>query len=188
MIEKKVDRRVRKTKKLLLNALVDLMSVKKVNKITVKELTELADINRSTFYLYYDDMFDMVDKVESEIIQNFSLAFEEFSNKDATYENTVSFFTYLFEFVKNNSAMCKILLGPDGEYSFIEKFKSAIIDSQPSLKDTNKKKRHEFFMPFIVSGSIGSIQKWLEDDMSSSTEDMAEFITGMIVTIDKKIT
>lgn len=187
-MEKKLDRRVRKTKKLLLSAIIKLMSEKKVNKITVKELTELADINRSTFYLYYDDIFDMVDKIESEIIKNFSIAFEEFSTKDATYENTVSFFTYLFEFVKNNSSMCKILLGPDGEYSFIEKFKNAIVDSQPNFKGANTKIRHEFFMSFIVSGSIGTIQKWLEDDMNSSTEDMAEFITDMIISTDKKNT
>ena len=188
MTEKKIDRRIRRTKKLLLSAIIGLLSKKKVNKITVKELTELADINRSTFYLYYDDIFDMVDKIESEIIENFSKAFEEFSTKDATYENTVSFFTYLFEFVKNNSAMCKILLGPDGEYSFIEKFKSAIIDSQPNFKTAHNNKRHEFFMPFIVSGTIGTIQKWLEDNMSSSTEDMAEFIAGVIMSIDKKST
>ena len=51
--EKKEDRRVRRTKKLLIQALTELMQQKPVKEITVKELTDLADMNRGTFYLYY---------------------------------------------------------------------------------------------------------------------------------------
>ena len=180
MKEIKIDKRVRKTKKLLLDALTELMKEKKVNKITVKELTYLADVNRSTFYLYYKDIFDMVDRVETEIIEDFSLVFEEFSTKEATYENTLSFFTYVFEFVEDNSDMCNILLGPDGEYSFMEKFKEVLKHSQPSLKSKNTKFKNEFFMPFILSGCIGTIQRWLEGEMKIPTVDMAKFITDMI--------
>lgn len=180
MKEIKVDKRVRKTKKLLLDALTTLMKEKKVNKITVKELTDLADVNRSTFYLYYNDIFDMVDRVETEIIEDFSLVFEEFSTKEATYENTLSFFTYVFEFVEDKSDMCNILLGPDGEYSFIEKFKEVLKHSQPRLKNKNTKFENKFFMPFILSGCIGTIQYWLENDMDTAIVDMAIFITDMI--------
>lgn len=180
MGEIKIDKRVRKTKKHLRDALIKLMKEKKVNKITVKELTELADVNRSTFYLYYDDIFDMVDKVESEIIENFSLVFEEFSTKDSTYENTLSFFIYVFKFVKDNSDICEILLGPDGEYSFMEKFKVAINTSQPNLISKKTRLKNEFFLPFIISGCIGTIQHWLEGEMKSSIEDIACFVTDMV--------
>ena len=59
---KKEDRRVRRTKKLLTQALTELLQEKQVNEITVKELTDLADMNRGTFYLYYKDIFDMLEK------------------------------------------------------------------------------------------------------------------------------
>lgn len=49
MEQNKVDRRTRKTKKALIEALTKLMSEKKINKITVKELTDLADVNRNIF-------------------------------------------------------------------------------------------------------------------------------------------
>ena len=62
--EKKEDRRVRRTKKLLTQALTQLLQEKQINEITVKELTDLADMNRGTFYLYYKDMFDMLEKIE----------------------------------------------------------------------------------------------------------------------------
>lgn len=63
---KREDRRIRRTKRLLIQALTKLMQQKQVNEITVKELTDLADINRGTFYLYYKDIFDMLEKIENE--------------------------------------------------------------------------------------------------------------------------
>ena len=60
----KTDRRVRKTKTRLLNCLTELMKEKEVKDISVKELSDLADINRGTFYLHYRDVYDMLNKVE----------------------------------------------------------------------------------------------------------------------------
>ena len=70
METKKEDRRVRRTKKLLTQALTQLLQQKQVNEITVKELTDLADMNRGTFYLYYKDIFDMLEKIEDELFEN----------------------------------------------------------------------------------------------------------------------
>lgn len=187
MQEQKIDRRIRRTKKMLLQGLTTLMSEKKINKITVKELTDLVDINRATFYLYYNDIFDMVEQIETEMFNDFREAFEKFSRETATYDNLLSFFTYVFEFVQNNSEMCKILLGPDGDYSFIEKFKTAITQSKPPFDDTASKIKIQYLRPFIVSGCIGVIQQWLEDDMNVAPKDMAVIITEMIPTSSRTL-
>ena len=50
----KMDRRVRKTRALLLQGLVKMLETHDIQDISVKELTELVDINRGTFYLHYD--------------------------------------------------------------------------------------------------------------------------------------
>ena len=72
MMEKeKMDRRVRKTKSLLLQCLLQLMEEKDVKDISVKELADLADINRGTFYLHYSDIYDMLSKVEDELFVEF---------------------------------------------------------------------------------------------------------------------
>ena len=63
------DRRVRKTKTQLKAGLAGLLKEKGINEITVTELTEQVDINRSTFYLHYRDIYDMMEKIEI----NFSL-------------------------------------------------------------------------------------------------------------------
>lgn len=178
--EQKIDRRTRKTKKVLLQSLTKLMSEKKINNITVKELTDLADLNRSTFYLYYKDIYDMVEQIETEMLTDFNAAFERYRKGENNYENLLSFFTYLFEFVQSNAEISKILLGPGGDYHFIEKFKNAIIQTKPPFDDSVPKVKIHYLRPFIISGCIGVVQQWLEDGMDVSTKDMAAIVTEMI--------
>ena len=56
----KEDRRVRRTQKLLKESLVQLMSEKAFKDITIKDITERADLNRGTFYLHYSDTYDLL--------------------------------------------------------------------------------------------------------------------------------
>ena len=58
------DRRVRRTRKRLQEALAALMREKELKDITVRELTDLADVNRGTFYSHYKDLYDMREQVE----------------------------------------------------------------------------------------------------------------------------
>ena len=75
-MEKKQDRRVRKSKDSLKNSLIELMQSKSVNNITVKELVIKADLNRSTFYNYYCDIPDMLKKLEEELYTEFLYTIE----------------------------------------------------------------------------------------------------------------
>lgn len=181
MQEKKIDRRVRKTKSNLLRCLTELMSKKKINDITVKELTDLADVNRSTFYLYYKDIFDMVDQVETQIIDDFNEVFEKLAKEGSNYTNLLSFYTYIFEYVKSNTQLCKILFGPNGDSSFIEKFKNAINKVRPPFSESIPQTRAHYLRPFIIGGCISIIQQWLHDDMNLSPEEMAAIISEMTV-------
>ena len=67
MEEKPMDRRVRKTKRQLRLALMQLMSEKSVKDISVRELAAIADINRGTFYIHYKDVYDLLTHLEDEV-------------------------------------------------------------------------------------------------------------------------
>lgn len=58
--------------------LVDLMLEKEVGKISVKELTQKADVNRSTFYLHYLDIYDMLEQMENEFVETIQGFFHDF--------------------------------------------------------------------------------------------------------------
>ena len=72
----KVDRRVRKTKAQLRQGLARLMQKKSIKEITVKELVDEVDINRSTFYLHYTDIYQMLEKIEEEAMLEIREALE----------------------------------------------------------------------------------------------------------------
>ena len=68
-MQKKPDRRTRRTKAQLRHGLAQLMAEKSVNEVTVKELVDMVDINRSTFYLHYTDIYHMLESVENELFE-----------------------------------------------------------------------------------------------------------------------
>ena len=67
----KQDRRVRYTKMVLRDSLLELMQTAPINKITVKDICERADVNRGTFYLHYQDPYDLMHQIENELIDEF---------------------------------------------------------------------------------------------------------------------
>lgn len=71
--EDKMDRRKIRTKKLIRQALLELTMEKGLNKISVMDLAERAEINRGTFYLHYRDVADLVDQLKQEIFEGIQL-------------------------------------------------------------------------------------------------------------------
>ena len=117
---KKEDRRVRRTKKLLTQALTELMQQKQIKDITVTELTEKADMNRGTFYLYYRDVFDMVEKIEDDMFSALDRIIALHSADVAEYQ-TRPILTDLFTLIEENQEMCRVLLSANGDMNFLHR-------------------------------------------------------------------
>lgn len=93
MEERGIDRRVRKTKRQLRQALMDLMSEKPSKSISVRELAERADINRGTFYIHYKDVSDLLQRLEDEMAERLILVCKKY----AYSTSEVDAFPYLTE-------------------------------------------------------------------------------------------
>ena len=91
----KVDRRVRKTKAQLRAGLARLMQKKSIKEITVKELVEEVDINRSTFYLHYTDIYQMLESIEGELMDEISHLIDDYALDPI---NNKESWTRLFEY------------------------------------------------------------------------------------------
>ena len=63
------DRRVKKTKKAIQDALMTLMDKKNISDITIIELTKEADVNRKTFYNHYSDIYQVMDELENNLVE-----------------------------------------------------------------------------------------------------------------------
>ena len=102
-MQKKTDRRVRKTKSQLKTGLAQLMREKSIREITVKELVDAVDINRSTFYLHYSDIPGLLAEVENEMMEEMQRAIRGHPidpGKDTVYYFIQDLFHVLDEIVR----------------------------------------------------------------------------------------
>lgn len=184
MAEKKEDRRVRKTKKQLRLALTQLMRDKSIKEITVREIADLVDINRGTFYLHYKDIYDMVEQIEDEMFEGFHQVIYSY-NADDIKEGTLPFFTDIFKYLAEYSDMCIALLGKNGDIAFVERLKSVVRNKclyewMKVYKKVNEE-NYEYFYEFIVSGCVGLINEWLEQGMKKTPEEIARLAEQIIM-------
>lgn len=82
------ERRVRRTRAMILNGFIQLMQQKPVKDISVRELADLVDINRSTFYLHYTDIYDLLEQTENNLMEQFFLLLIAIS-KTQRYRNSL---------------------------------------------------------------------------------------------------
>jgi AcrR family transcriptional regulator len=178
-MEKKMDQRVRLTRNLLKNALVQLMQKQHITKISVRALCEIADINRSTFYVHYADQYDLLEKVEQEVMENLNkyLSSQDL-NKDLPISEQV--LTKVLAYVKENMELFKALLSENCDVAFqkdLMKLAQVLSSQHNQSLDANIQ---EYAETFFLSGSISMLQRWLHAGANESPAQMAEFVIQII--------
>ena len=182
--QKKEDRRVRRTKKLLTQALTQLLQEKQINEITVKELTDLADMNRGTFYLYYKDMFDMLEKIEDGMFEALDAIISLHEHDDVS-QQTKPILLDLFDFIEENQEMCRVLLSPHGDMNFLHRLNEVVrekcLKAWPDIRKEKGEADFDYHYSFVVFGCAGIIRAWVNRNCPESAEKMAEMAYGMIL-------
>ena len=182
--QKKEDRRVRRTKKLLTQALTQLLQEKQINEITVKELTDLADMNRGTFYLYYKDIFDMLEKIEDGLFESLDEIVSLHEHDDVARQ-TAPILLDLFHFIEDNQEMCRVLLSPHGDMNFLHRLNEVVrekcLRAWPNIRKEKGEADFDYHYSFVVFGCAGIIRAWVNRNCPESAEKMAEMAYGMIL-------
>ena len=112
----KMDRRVKYTKKVIKDTFIDLLREKDINKVTVSEICKIADINRATFYRYYLDVFDLLDKMEEEFVQEVKAAY---TKNDSDEQPLSHYVLALVSICYENQKLAKILFTTTGKPYFL---------------------------------------------------------------------
>lgn len=172
-----LDRRVRKTRQQLQHCLAVLLKEKKIQEITVREITEMADLNRGTFYLHYKDVFDLLEKVELELLDELDGTLQKYQASDL-HQKLSLIFTDLFVCVQENAEMVQIFLGENGDLNFVNQVKERV--REKCLKDwfelfnSQDSQLFDAFNAFVVSGCLGLVTYWLQNGMKESPKELAQ--------------
>ena len=155
------DRRVRKTKKQLRGALTSLLLEKDISRVTVRDVADLADVNRGTFYAHYSDVYDLLHR----------------HNARQSDGKTFRYLTDLFTLASEYSDIFYTLYCRSGDSEFqdkiFNKLKYQYLYEFLSIFGGSESEKLDYCASFIVAGMCTLAKVWIENGMRETPEEMA---------------
>ncbi|MEG1857780.1 MAG: TetR/AcrR family transcriptional regulator [Pseudoflavonifractor sp.] len=192
MKDQKDDQRTRMTRRLLQEALVELMREKPLRAVTVKELCARADVNRSTFYLHYYDIYNLMEELEDQIGGELTAALSAIPRL-ADQDSFSAFYTAIFSLFARHAELCEILLGENGDKAFVDKLfavgREKCVAEWCRIYPNAPRRRVEFYYVFLSSGCVGLLREWFSGGCKAPAEEVArqvqELVSSTIRTLEE---
>ncbi|RAS75126.1 TetR/AcrR family transcriptional regulator [Priestia endophytica] len=162
----KVDRRITKSQEAIKKAVIELMSDKNFDDITIQDIADRANVNRGTIYLHYLDKFDLLDKIIEEHINELRVMCESAAEMDLDFvESNVGW----FEYFESNYSFFSTVLASSKASSFRRRFQELLIEEMKNDIDTtkviNRELNEEVILQFIVTSFVGIAEWWITKGM-----------------------
>lgn len=172
----------RSTHMVIQNTFLTLLQSKTLQQISVREICNLAQINRSTFYTHYSSIYDLMEELDS-ILRVQTM--EHFQNADIPLPGFFSAdgIQVILEYMYAHQDFYQVYLGHIGAASYIKGvFEELWTGNEIHSFWPGAKSREQTYhaFQFFMSGTIGLIQLWLENGCSPSPADIAKRIFSFI--------
>ena len=154
-----MDRRVEKTKTAIKQEVINSLYDNEIEKITVKSICDKININRSTFYLHYSTINDVIGEIEDNIIQDICA----FCNKNY---DTITLVYNVALYVKENLHTIKPMAKNIGAH-FFNRIAKSITPILLNVLQSGSKTHIEnidYIVHFILGGSLQTFKVWVDDD------------------------
>jgi AcrR family transcriptional regulator len=175
----KVDRRILKSQESIKKALIELMSEKNFDDITIQEIADRANVNRGTIYLHYSDKFDLLDKLIEEHI-NEMLEICEWACEMEWRPATLVF----FEYFESHYLFFSTMLASKGAPSFRSRFLEFLIEEFKDELDLTEGKNQglneDVLLRFIGTAYVGVVEWWITNGMPYPPHVMAEQVGNLL--------
>lgn len=175
------DRRQRKTRTAVQNAFMRLMLEKDISKITVKDVAELADINRSTFYLHYCDVYDVQDDIEREAVEDIARFVREM-DLAAMLRDPYPLLKATCDRLTQDPLFTSFLLGSRTDFyhkirlRLADRLDSLYAETYPSLDAVERRTAATFF----TAGVFAVFAEWFSSDHKVPLETVCKQLSAMI--------
>ena len=176
--ESKENRRTRLTKRLLRESLLELLQEKPVDHITVKELCECAELNRSTFYAYYTDVSALYEEMGNELVDGLLEHVHIMSQKTSVQTEP------MLSDIRENKEMFRLLVYCDHYTELNQTISKRIfqrfldIQLQDALPYPSEER--DYVLQFLFMGGTGMIHYWVQNNCELPPRQVAQLIDTMI--------
>jgi len=172
MIENE-DRRVRKTRKLIQDALFSLMQEYPYHKLRISQITERADISRSTFYLHYQTKEDLLLSIVDEIIDQYFKAIDQMDNRSKVSPSHLLFLNW-----KQNIEKMKLILDAGMEYRSYHPLRT--FNQQRGYHPHSRNNLLDDYIRTLLDGAAFALLiRWTQDNASIPVNQMEQLFNGM---------
>jgi len=178
---KKDDRRIRKTKKALQEGLIELLETKELRSITVRELTDMADVHRGTFYAHYTDVYDLYEQMENVALEIISEIITSSPN-----HNYDSLFTMIIDYVYENQKMCNLFLGENLNKGFYQRVSLLVEEKyieiyQFETGGSEITEEQYYLFRYHMQGCLSILRRWTREGFQYPKEK----IRALLVKLDE---
>lgn len=174
MTDHNENRRVRMTKRLMKDAMLDLLEQKELAKISVTAVCDAADIHRSTFYNYYANTSDLLTEIEQDILNQIPLPPKTLDQQ--TQKQLLTETKAFFDFVKQNEKTFRILFSDLAGGSFTEKMVDFLCTKFIPIITIEDEMSELFIQQYIANGTVGMLKEWINTGFPISSQRIAEMM------------
>lgn len=177
----KESRKTRYTLMVLKDSLIELMTDKPISKITIKEICENADINRTTFYTHFENQYDLLRQIEEESLAELRNVLDQMKEKE-NKDDLREVLTHFLQFIHQNNHSIQVLMSDKGDRTFqtqlVEMAYSGVSQYSPVLRG-RASEADEYKSIFVTTGSIGVIQRWMQKEMQTPIDEMVDILLSL---------
>lgn len=176
------DLRYNRTDRLLQEALLELLKVKPVEKITIKDLTDRAAINRCTFYHHYQDIYDLLERIEDEIMDHVLEMMRGF-HPNGEEEVSRKYFECFCQYIYENRIVYSVLTS-SREGRFVRRLLRMIAEYMAGLPKRDcaaDPAAREFAVAYSIGGVVGVLHKWMKEGFTSPPTKVAGCISAVFL-------
>lgn len=175
MEQKNDGRRVRMTKLLLKDSLIELMKQKSIHSISIKEICEGADINRSTFYRHYDTQYDLYDDILEDISRDFNKIYNECLEDNFSITLLL---TRILQYTEDNRTKFLVILSDKGNVSLGEAYNRF---TGRFIERSKASELSVYITQFIAAGMTSLMWTWLNKEDRRPAEEVAVLINSLMM-------
>lgn len=180
------DRRYIRSRKMIMNAALDLLQERGLDGFTIADLTDRADLNRSTFYSHFKDKDDLIRHCEEEFFNELSaiearLADIGLDEAGELEDDPLEVFIELFDLLRKRAPVLQVLLGSSGDIGFERRLIDMVcttIENKvlfPKYRDSSDPVV-EYYISYFAHAALGVVRTWFDRGMEESSEEIANIL------------
>ena len=186
------DRRVRKSKRAIKQAFIELLTENNLDRITIQQISDLADVNRGTFYLNYEDKYALLDEMENEQIEEIK-GFVDIRKMDLSTKTSDRFIEdFANKVIKNvithiehNIEFYQVILNLERKSQIEEQLADIVRSNIKHLignKDNVFGIPENYYLSYVVGSMMSMIKYWVSDENRVSVEELVNYVSTIAST------